>query len=303
MEAKTGGRRIEPEGAPPQMGADGEDSSRKIRRIQPAQGWGGEQLFAWARELWEYRDLLWSLAMRDLRLRYRQTALGVLWVVFQPLAGAGIFAVVFGWVAGFSKGKEHYFLYSMAGLLAWNCFQSTFLKASMSVVANGALVAKVYFPRMLLPLSTVLSTMVDLCIGLGAFSVVAWSEGCPPSFGLLWLPCWVGLGLLFALGMGMMAAALMTRFRDVQHVLPMLLPFFLYATPVAYGLESVPERWRMILGLNPVSWMVQGVRSGLCRLEGVPWNGMVYSTGVALAAFLVGGLCFRRMERSLADVL
>jgi lipopolysaccharide transport system permease protein len=276
--------------------AKGGRPSLRIRAGR-AFGWGELE------DLWDYRDLLWSLAFRDLKLRYRQTALGVLWVVFQPVAGAGIFAMVFGWIAGISGGGQRYFLYSLAGLLVWNTFQSTFLKVSMAVLANGALVSKVYFPRLLLPLATVLSTLVDLAIGLVVFFVLAAADGWKPGLSLLKLPLWIGLSVGLAFGGGLGAASLMARFRDVQHVLPMLLPFLMYATPVAYSVDGVPAALRWAFVYNPMAWVVEGGRSAFFGQGGVDWVWTGYATAVAVAGLGVGWWGFRKMERSLADVL
>lgn len=254
-------------------------------------------------DLWEYRDLLWSLAFRDLKLRYRQTALGVLWVVFQPVAGAGIFSIVFGWVAGISGKGQSYFLYSLSGLLVWNTFQSTLAKASMALISNGALVSKVYFPRLLLPLATVLSTLVDLLIGSAVFFLVAPFQGWVPVVSLLWLPVWIGLSVMVAVGAGLIAASTMARFRDVQHVLPMLLPFFMYATPVGYPIDGVPEKLRWLFIYNPMAWVVEGGRDAFFGSNAVSPGWLVYTAVVACTLMIIGFFSFRRMERTLADVL
>jgi lipopolysaccharide transport system permease protein len=255
-------------------------------------------------ELWSYRDLLWSLAFRDLRLRYRQTALGVLWVVFQPLAGAGIFTLVFGWVAGMRAPGESYFLFSLAGLLTWNAFQSTLGKSSMALLGNAPLVSKVYFPRLLLPFSTLLSTLVDLSIGLCAFFLIGCFSSNQPHWGALWgLPLWMGLALVSSLGLGLLAASVMTRFRDVQHVLPMLLPFLMYASPVAYGMASVPKGWGHFFQWNPVGWMLEGTRAALIGGESVPVSWVAYTAAISAVLLVAGIVCFRRMERSFADVV
>ncbi|NBV85125.1 MAG: hypothetical protein EBS01_02405, partial [Verrucomicrobia bacterium] len=156
-------------------------------RIRPKAHWTRVD-FA---ELWEYRDLLWSFAIRDLKLRYRQTSLGVLWVVFQPVAGAGVFALVFGWVAGMASEKQSYFVFSLPGVLVWTAFQSTLSKCSMALLGSSALVSKVYFPRLLLPLSTLLSTLVDFAIGLAVFVLAGLCTGWRPDWtALLALPVW-----------------------------------------------------------------------------------------------------------------
>jgi lipopolysaccharide transport system permease protein len=255
-------------------------------------------------EIWSFRDLLWSLAARDLKLRYRQTALGVLWVVFQPLAGAGIFTVVFGWVAGLKSGKLSYFLFSLAGLLVWNAFQSTLGKASMALLGNTALVSKVYFPRLLLPLSTVLSSLVDFLIGLLVFAVSSLVLNSKVSWpGILMLPVWLGAALSAAIGIGLLASAVMTRFRDVQHILPVLLPFLLYASPVAYALDAIPEQWRAAFHWNPMSWVLEGTRASLLASDAVSFEWAVYSIGSCMLILLVGVIGFKQMERSFADVL
>lgn len=268
----------------------------KIRAVRP---W----MWSDAKELWDYRDLLSTLAMRDLKLRYRQTALGVLWVLFQPLAGAGVFSIVFGRVAGLSGEGYSYFIFSLSGLLLWNAFQSTLSKASTVLISNGALVSKVYFPRLLLPLSTLLSTLVDFCVGLCAFVVIALSTGWVPKWTVLQVPLWLGLSLGMAVGSGLVAASLMTRFRDVQHVLPMLLPFFMYATPVAYGMTAVPMDYRSLFYFNPMAWVVEGARNAFLGRDFVPMGWFVYAAVFMVLLMLLGVVCFRRMERNLADVL
>lgn len=284
----------------PVSAPEGQARPLQYTKIRPVARWS---LLDW-RELWSYRDLLWSLAQRDLKLRYRQTALGVLWVVFQPVAGAGVFSLVFGAVAGLKAPSYSYFLFSLSGLLVWNAFQSTLGKASMALISNGPLVSKVYFPRLLLPTSTLLSTLVDLGIGLCVFFLVGLATGWRPDWpALAAFPIWLGFALASALGVGLLAASLMTRFRDVQHVLPLLLPFLMYVSPVAYAMDAVPEHWRRAFVFNPVAWMLEGGRSALLHGEPIPvvWGG--FAGGFAVLMLAIGVWCFRRMERSFADVL
>jgi lipopolysaccharide transport system permease protein len=296
QEYSVGGRR----GSTPHLTQKPTPNIPLVRQIRPTSSWSWLDLS----ELWSYRDLLWSLAFRDLRLRYRQTALGVLWVVFQPLAGAGIFTLVFGWVAGMRAPEKSYFLFSLAGLLTWNAFQSTLGKSSMALLGNASLVSKVYFPRLLLPFSTILSTLVDLSIGLCAFLVIGWFSNVRPQWeGLCALLLWVGFALASSLGLGLLAASVMTRFRDVQHVLPMLLPFLMYASPVAYGMASVPQGWEHFFKWNPVGWMLEGTRAALIGGESVPLSWVAYTAAVSAVLLVAGVVCFRRMERSFADVV
>jgi len=256
------------------------------------------------KELWLFRDLLWSLASRDLKLRYRQTALGVLWVVFQPVAGAGIFAVVFGWVAGLGTQQKSYFLFSLAGLLVWNAFQSTLGKSSMALLGNATLVSKVYFPRLLLPLSTVLSSLVDFGIGLLVFAVSAIVLQAKPSWpGVLALPVWLAAALAAGMGIGLLASAVMARFRDVQHALPVLMPFLMYASPVAYALDAVPAQWKPVFQWNPLSWVLEGSRAALLGVEPVQTSWAAYAFVCCFLILAAGLVSFRKMERSFADVL
>lgn len=274
--------------------------ARNVVKIRPT----SQERWLDLSELWQYRDLLFSLASRDLKLRYRQTALGILWVVFQPVAGAGIFAVVFGWVAGLGAAKASYFLFSLAGLLVWNTFQSTLAKASSALIGNSALVSKVYFPRLLLPFSTVLSSLVDFAIGLGVFIVAAFVLKAKISWiGALLLPVWLAGALGAAMGLGLLAAAVMTRYRDVQHVLPVLLPFIMYASPVAYALGAVPSQWKALFYWNPMSWILEGARYSLLGTELVQFPWAVYGLVSCGLLFVVGLVGFRKMERSFADVL
>lgn len=271
-----------------------------IVRIRPTSQWTWLDL----RELWHYRDLLWTLAARDLRLRYRQTALGVVWVVFQPVAGAGVFSFVFGGVAGLGSGKQNYFLFSLAGLLLWNAFQSSLGKSSMALLGNSALVSKVYFPRLLLPLSTLLSTLVDFAISLGVFLGAGLMSGWRPDWlALSALPLWLGCALAAATGAGLLCAALMTRFRDIQHALPMLLTFLMYASPVAYGKSAVPASFQAAFEWNPLAWMLEGARAALLGVGAVPGGWTLYVVAASLVLLLLGIAVFRRMERSFADVI
>lgn len=275
-------------------------AARNVVKIRPV----SQESWLDFSELWQYRDLLFSLASRDLKLRYRQTALGILWVVFQPVAGAGIFSIVFGWVAGLGSEKSSYFLFSLAGLLVWNVFQSSLAKASTALVGNAALVSKVYFPRLLLPFSTVLSSLVDFAIGLGVFFVAAFVLKAPFFWGgALLLPVWLAGALAAALGLGLLAAAVMTRYRDVQHVLPVLLPFIMYASPVAYALGAVPSRWKVLFCWNPMSWILEGTRYSLLGTDPVQLSWALYALVSCGLIFVVGLVGFRKMERSFADVL
>ena len=228
--------------------------------LQPPSGWQAVHL----PELWQARDLLLSLAARDVKLRYRQTALGILWVVLQPLIAAGIFTFVFGKVARLPAPEGvPYLVFSFAGLLAWNAFNATLTKSSSCLVGNAQLVSKVYFPRLILPLSTVVSVLLDFAVSLVVMALLLMIFHVPPHLSLLLLPAWLGLIVLLALGVGLYGAALMVSYRDVQYVLPVATQFLLYASPVGYALSAVPARWRDLFALNPLTGLLEGFRWSL----------------------------------------
>ena len=267
--------------------------------IEPPRGWAALNV----RELWQFRDLLTTLAARDVKLRYRQTALGAVWVILQPLLAAGIFAVVFGKVAKLPSDGVPYFLFAYAGLLGWNAFNNTLTKVSGCLIQNSSLVSKVFFPRLLLPLSTVFSTLVDFGVALAMMAVLMALYGVAPGLGLLLLPFWLLLTLLLAIGIGLYAAALMVSYRDVQYILPVVTQFLLYASPVAYALSTVPGKLRLLFFLNPLSGLLEGFRWSLLGRGTLDARSVGYSALVSLAAFVGGAFAFKRMERKFADVI
>ena len=268
--------------------------------IRPSSGWQAIDL----RELWQFRDLLAALAQRDVKLRYRQTALGVLWVVLQPLIAAGIFSFVFGKIAKLpAPAGVPYLVFSFAGLLAWNAFNSTLTKASGCLVGNAQLVSKVFFPRLVLPLSTVFSTVIDFGVALVVMALLLAVNRVPIHAGLLLLPVWLLLIVLLALGVGLYAAALMVSYRDIQFILPVLTQFLLYGSPVAYAFASVPARWHAVFALNPLTGLLEAFRWSLLGTGPPPPWMLLYSAGAALAVFAGGALSFKAMERRFADVI
>ena len=268
--------------------------------IQPSSGWAALNL----KEVWQFRDLLLSLAGRDVKLRYRQTALGALWVVLQPLIAAGVFSLVFGRVAKLPSDGLPYFLFSYAGLLAWNAFSGTLTKSSTCLVGNSQLVSKIYFPRLVLPLSTLCSTLIDFGVALAMMVVLLVVYHITPHLGLLLLPVWLLLILMLALGFGLMAAALTVSYRDVQYVLPVLMQFALYASPIAYALSAVPHSLRPFFFLNPLSGLLEAFRWSLLGTpHHLEWGPVGYSAALAAVVFVAGAFAFKKMERKFADVI
>jgi lipopolysaccharide transport system permease protein len=274
-------------------------NDRPAVTIRPSSGWAALDL----RELWRFRDLLTTLAMRDVKLRYRQTALGAVWVVLQPLLAAGIFSFVFGSVAKLPSDGVPYFLFAYAGLLGWNAFNSTLAKASTSLVQNAQLISKVYFPRLALPLSTVFSSLIDF--GVAAIMLFVMMTCChvAPNLGLILLPIWLLLVLLLAVGSGLFAAALMVRYRDVQYVMPVVTQFVMYASPVAYAISRVPEKYLPLYYLNPLTGLLEAFRWSLLGTGTLHPGIVAYSAVVAVGLFCAGALAFKRMERQFADVI
>jgi lipopolysaccharide transport system permease protein len=267
--------------------------------IEPRSGWSALNLV----EVWQYRDLLFTLAERDVKLRYKQTALGVMWVVLQPLLAAGIFAIVFGRIAKLPTDGMPYFVFSFAGLLGWNAFNSTLTKSSACIVQNRPLVSKVYFPRLVLPLSTILSTLIDFAVAMGLMvAMMAW-YGVAAHWGIMLLPLWLVLLITLAVGIGLYTSALMVSYRDLQHVIPVLLQFLLYATPVAYSMSAVPERWRGFFLFNPLTSLLEGFRWSLLGRGQVHWGWVAYSVACVAVTFVGGAFAFKRMERRFADVI
>lgn len=263
---------------------------------------GSLNLPSW-RELWAAREIFAQFGRRDVLLRYRQTAIGVAWVVIQPLAAAGIFAIVFGGIADLPSGDVPYFLFSFAGLLGWNLFNGVVTRGAASLVANQALVSKVFFPRLLVPLSTVVSVMLDFAVAFALFVVLLVVFGVSPGWAILLLPVWVVLTLLLSAGIALAAAAGTVKYRDVSYFLPWVLQILLYATPVAYSLSAVPADLLWMFNLNPLTWLLECYRwSLLGQAAPEAWQLAALVIGSTVVAF--GGLLvFQRMERGFADVI
>jgi lipopolysaccharide transport system permease protein len=267
--------------------------------IRPTSGWAALNL----REVWQFRDLLFTLAGRDLKLRYKQTALGVIWVILQPLMAAGVFSFVFGKVAKLPSDGVPYLLFSFAGLLGWNLFANTLTRSSGCLIGNAQLISKVFFPRLVLPLSTVPSTLVDFAVAAGLMVIMMIVYGVAPGWALLLTPIWLGLLLAIALGIGLCAAALTVSYRDVQYILPVFLQILLYASPVAYSVSAVPQNLRVFYYMNPLTGPLEALRSSILGRPLPGWP-MLAGAGAAAVVLMVMGMAgFKRMERKFADVI
>lgn len=270
-----------------------------VTLIRPPSGWRAPDLG----ELWRYRDLLYFLALRDVQVRYRQTVLGVAWAVLQPLFTMVVFSVFFGHLARVPSDGLPYPIFTFAALLPWQLFSYALIQSGNSLVSNERLITKVYFPRLVIPLASVASGLVDFGVAfLVLLGLAAW-YGITPTMALLTLPFLVLLSVLAAFAAGLWLSALNVQYRDVRHTLPFLSQLWLFVTPVAYPSSLVPERWRLVYGLNPMAGVVDGFRWAL--LPGAPPPGpMLLVSLAAVLVLLAGGLFyFRRMERSFADVV
>ncbi|MBD7979414.1 MULTISPECIES: ABC transporter permease [Oerskovia] len=255
------------------------------------------------REMWNAREVLYRFGMRDIVLRYRQTAVGVVWVLLQPLVSAGIFSIVFGQVAGLSSDGKPYFIFSFVGMLAWNLFSQVLNRSAGSMVGSQALISKVYFPRILVPLSGILSVFVDFVIALGLCIVLLFVYGINPGWPVLLLPLWAVLIAFLGAGLGLAASAIMVRYRDVAYVLPWLVQTLMFASPVAYSVSDVPSNLTTLFNLNPLAWFLDLFRWSLLGTPAPePWK-FVGAVVVSLLVLTWGMFVFQKFEREFADVI
>src|SRR5438270_1598523 len=266
--------------------------------IEPSHGWRALDL----RELWRFRELVYCLALRDIKVRYKQTALGVAWVLLQPLLAMGIFSIVFG-QRGLAANGVPYPLFVVSGLVPWFYFSNATSGASGSVVGNTQLISKVYFPRLAIPLAAVLANLVDLSIGLLLELVLLVVFGVGFGWHLLVVPVLVALIVLTALGVSVWLSALDVQYRDVRYAGPFLVQVWLFATPVIYSTGDVPERWRPLLALNPMTGVIEAFRWSLLGVGDPPLSGLLGSVVIVAILLSTGLLYFRRMERTFADVI
>jgi lipopolysaccharide transport system permease protein len=264
---------------------------------------GQRTLRSYLEEVWRYRDLLYFLVLRDIRVRYSQTVLGFGWSILQPLLQMIVFSIFFGALAGISSGDVPYPAFSLAAVVPWTYFLNAVSASALSLISNAQLVSKVYFPRILIPLAPIWAGLVDLVIALGLLFVVVLAFGIVPPFPeLLLLPLLVGLLVLAAAGISIWLAALGAQYRDVRFVTPFFLQTLLFVTPVIYVVSEVPERLRPFYSLNPLVGVVSGFRAVVLGQGAVPWGSMALSLVVSSSLLTLGLAYFRRVERAFADI-
>ena len=279
--------------------ADPASTAPVLKVIEASSGW---RLIDW-RELWHYRDLFYFLVWRDVKVRYAQSVLGIGWAVIRPVFSMIVFTIVFGNLANVASDGVPYAIFSYAALVPWTYFSSALTGASSSLVGASGMISKVYFPRLIIPLTTVLSNLVDFAIALLIlFGLMVWFGMWPTIWALL-LPLLVLLMMLTATGLGMWLTALAIQYRDVNYGLSFAVQLLMYAAPVVYPASSIPQQYRWLYGLNPMAGVIEGFRSALLGTNPMPWDLLLPGTIVAIIVSIGGALYFRRMERIFADVV
>jgi lipopolysaccharide transport system permease protein len=285
---------------PVRSSGEGHYDSERVTVIRPAKGWVALGL----RDLWDYRDMLYLLAWRDLKIRYKQTAVGVVWALIQPFFTMIVFSVIFGHFAKLPTNGIPYPILTFAALLPWQLFASSLTSIASSITSNSALVTKVYFPRLVIPIGPTISALFDFVIGLVVLvGLMAWYK-VVPGWEIITLPAFMLFAVLTALAVGLWLAALNVRYRDVQYAVPFIQQIWLYATPVAYSALLFPLWLRPWLGLNPMAGVVQGFRWALLGPKAGQVGHLMLISFVMVIVLLWGGVAyFRRTERNFADVI
>ena len=268
-------------------------------RIAPSRGWVSLKL----RELWEYRELLYFLVWRDIKVRYKQTALGASWAIIQPFMTMVVFSLFFGHLARMPSDGLPYPIFTFAALVPWAFFANGLNQSSNSLVGSSNLITKVYFPRLIVPLASVFSGIVDFLVAFGVLLGMMLYYGLVPTLNILWLPLYVLLALVTSLGVGLWLSALNVEYRDVRYIIPFITQFWLFATPIAYPSSLLPEPWRTIYGLNPMVGVVEGFRWALLRTNTAPGAIVAVSASAAVLILISGAFYFRRMEKTFADIV
>jgi lipopolysaccharide transport system permease protein len=281
-------------GSPPLPGGGG-----AMVRIEPTKGWVSLKL----RELWEYRELLYFIAWRDVKVRYKQSVLGAAWAIIQPFFTMVVFSLFFGQLAKIPSDGVPYPIFSYAALVPWTFFASGLSHASDSLVSSANLIKKVYFPRLTIPIAAVLAGVVDFVIAFLVLLGMMLYYGLVPTINVLWTPLFLLLALVSSLGVALWFSALNVEYRDVRHTVPFLTQLWLFATPIAYPSSMLSEHWRIVYALNPMVGVVEGFRWGLLGVATGPGPMIAVSAIIALALLVGGAFYFRRMEKTFADMV
>jgi len=283
----------EPQAVSPQR------ATRTALIIEPSRSWVALNL----RDLWQSRELLYFLTWRDLKVRYKQTVLGVAWVVMQPLLTTLVFTIFLGKLARVPSDGIPYPVFVYAGLLPWTFFASAVINSGNSLVGNAHLITKVYFPRLIIPAAAVAARLVDSAVAFIMLIGLMIYYGVAVTWSIVMLPVFIVLITLLALGLGMWSSALNVKYRDIGVILPVMIQLWMFASPVVYPSSLVPEKWQRIYALNPVVGILEGFRAALFGQKGFDWVALAISTVIILSWFIYSAYTFRRMEKSFADLV
>jgi len=277
---------------------DREDSVPTVI-IQPSRGWAALNL----RAVWQYRELLYFLVWRDIKVRYKQTVLGAAWAIIQPFFTMVVFSLFFGRLAKVPSDGIPYPLFSFAALVPWGFFANGLNHASNSLVSGSNLLKKIYFPRLAMPIATVLSGVVDFLLAFVVLMGMMLYYGYVPTMNVLWLPFFLLLALTTSLGVSLWLAAMNVQFRDIRYIIPFLVQIWLFATPIAYPSSLLTEPWRTVYGINPMVGVVEGFRWALLGVNTAPGPIIIVSSLTSFLLMVTGAFYFRRMERTFADIV
>ena len=258
------------------------------------------------RDLWRYRELFYFLTWRDIKVRYKQTALGAAWAIIQPVFNMLLFTLLFGKLAKLPSDHLPYPLFAFAGLLPWTFFSNAINSSGNSLVGSSHLITKVYFPRIIIPASSIMAGMVDLAFSFAVMAALLVWYQVPVGAQILMLPALLFLTSMLALGVGMWLSALNVKFRDIRYVIPFLIQFWMFATPIIYPTSMMPQKYRLIFALNPMTGLIEAYRVALLgKLNGAhfSWMTLGFSSAVTLAVFIYAAYTFRRMEKTFADIV
>jgi lipopolysaccharide transport system permease protein len=268
--------------------------------IKPSKGWVGLKL----QDLWIYRELVYFLTWRDIKVRYKQSVLGILWAILKPFMSMVVFTIFFGNLAKIPSDGVPYPIFSYTAILPWELFASALVVASRSMVTSGNMISKIYFPRLIVPLSSVMASLVDFFIGFVILIGMMLFYHISPTINTLWLPLLILLALVTALGVGFWTSALMVRYRDVGYLMPFITDLWKFLTPVVYPASMIPEKWRLLYALNPMTGVVEGFRYALLgTTQSVSLPMILISCGISILILISGLFYFRRMEKQFADMI
>ena len=271
----------------------------EITLIKPSKGWGSLNL----RELWIYRELVYFLTWRDLKVRYKQTALGAGWAVLQPVLSMVVFSIFFGGLLNVDSGDVPYPIFSYAAILPWGVFAKALNDTGRSLVSNRAMLTKIYFPRMVIPLASVFSSLADFLIAFVVMLGLMYYYQIAPTSNIWTLPLFLLLAVITALGVGLWLSAMNVLYRDIGYMIPYITQLWFYLTPIVYSASEVPEQWQFFYALNPMVGVVEGFRWALLGTADAPSPMIAVSAVIALIVFITGLYYFRRMERTFADMV